>query len=148
MRKAINRLSAIVTSLKLTFKKRAVNSNFFKQIQLPSINNLLTWLLLVWALGALGLGWVVKSLLIVFGVLAIAPIIFIAGAQWWVNRNLIRESCPSCGFEVAALNNTELNCPSCGEALKIANGQVIRPAPQGTIDVSVVEVVSTVVEDE
>ncbi|NJN63081.1 MAG: hypothetical protein HC795_17580 [Coleofasciculaceae cyanobacterium RL_1_1] len=52
-----------------------MNPNRFKplQFQLPSLNSILFFVLLAWVLGAIGLGGLIKSLLVVIVVLAALP---------------------------------------------------------------------------
>ena len=70
------------------------------QHNFEKIRPLLTTLVVVWLLGTLGLGWLVNSLLIIFGLLLITPVIAFVGINWWVKRNLVTDNCPVCGFEI------------------------------------------------
>jgi hypothetical protein len=70
-------------------------------------------------LGAVGLGWVVNSIL---------------------GRNLLAAPCPVCGYELSGLRGQETVCPSCGEALAGTARGFERVAPPGTIEVEAVEV--------
>ncbi|MBE9039218.1 hypothetical protein IQ235_00210 [Oscillatoriales cyanobacterium LEGE 11467] len=89
---------------------------------------------------AIGLGWLVKSFLIVLGLLVLTPFILALGLQWWIGRNLVQDRCPVCEHPLAGLANTPLQCPSCGEALQVKNGGFERSTPPGTIDVDAVDV--------
>lgn len=113
----------------------------------PSLRFWLTLLLVVWALGALGLGWLVKSFVILLAILAVTPILILIGARFWLKRNLIQAPCPVCGFEFASLKNSKTRCPNCGEAVDVQDRQFVRQTPPGTIDVAAVEVQSQAIED-
>jgi hypothetical protein len=125
----------------------------FKTFQLNMshlLSNLRPWLTLfivIWLLGSLGLGWLVNSLLILVGLLFLAPIVLFFGFRWWLQRNLVSDRCPVCGYAVTGLNNTQLQCSNCGEQLSIQEGQIQRFAPDGIIDVSAIEVPSQSLED-
>lgn len=118
------------------------------QLNLAGVGVWLAPLLIVWLLGAIGLGWLVNSILILIGLILIAPPIAFIGLRWWLNRNLIEENCPVCGYELTGLNQTQFQCPSCGEPLKVENRHIERLTPPGTIDVKAVEVSATPIEDK
>lgn len=117
------------------------------QIGMAGISRLLLPFFLVWVLGAIGLGWLVKSLLILFGLILLAPILAFFGFRWWLKRNLVQSQCPVCNFEFVGLNKTEFQCPNCGEPLRVEQGHFNRMVPPGTIDVSAVEVSARQIED-
>ena len=116
-------------------------------LNLSGISNWLIILGIAWLLGSIGLGWVVKSILILISLLLLAPAIAFFGLRWWLNRNLIQDSCPVCSYEFPALNQTQCQCPNCGEPLKIEEGHFKRMTPPGTIDVTAVEVSARQLED-
>lgn len=126
-----------------------MNPNRFKQLQLqlPSLNSILFFVLLAWVLGAIGLGGLIKSLLVVIVILAVLPIGAVLLTQWWVKRNLIQAACPSCGFELTGVKEMALQCPNCGEQLSVFDGKFVRQAQSGTIDVNVVDVDAVSVVD-
>lgn len=117
------------------------------QHNFDKIRPLLTVIAIVWLLGALGLGWLVNSLLIIIGFLLITPVIAFVGINWWIKRNLVTDNCPVCEFEITGINNSQLQCPSCGEKLSVKNNKLSRFAPEGTIDVTAVEVQAKSLED-
>lgn len=110
------------------------------QINLTRLSNWLLIIAIIGLLGSVGLGWLVKSILIFIGILLFAPIIVVIGLRWWLNRNLIQDQCPVCQNEFTALNQTQCQCPSCGEPLKVEQGHFHRLTPPGTIDVQAVNV--------
>lgn len=115
-----------------------------------NLSYLRPWLIVlavVWLLGSVGLGWLVNSVLIILGLLFLAPVLTFIGFRWWLRRNLITDNCPVCNTEIAGLNNTQLQCPSCGEKLLVQNRTLKRFTPKGTIDVTAVEVPSRSIED-
>lgn len=117
------------------------------QIGMAEVSRLLLPFLIIWLLGAIGLGWLVKSLLILFGLLLLAPILAFVGFRWWIKRNLIQSQCPVCHYEFVSLNKSEFRCPNCSEPLKAENGHFSRLVPAGTIDVNAVEVPVQQIED-
>ncbi|WP_017716504.1 hypothetical protein [Kamptonema formosum] len=126
-----------------------MNQNSWKSFQFnfSDAGNWLTALLVIWLLGSIGLGWLVKSILILMGLALIAPALAFFGVRWWLSRNLIEDQCPVCSYEIAALNKTQLQCPSCGEPLQVEQGHLQRLTPPGTIDVKAIEVSAPQLED-
>jgi hypothetical protein len=119
-----------------------VNQNSFKKLQfgLAEVSRLLLPFAVIWLLGSIGLGWLVKSFFILLALLIVTPVIAFLGFRWWLSRNLVQSQCPVCHQESISLQNTEFNCPNCREPLKVENGVFQRLTPPGTIDVSAVEV--------
>jgi Zn finger protein HypA/HybF involved in hydrogenase expression len=111
-------------------------------LKLPAVSNWLVLLGIACLLVSIGLGWLVQSILILFGLLLLTPVVAFFGLQWWLKRNLIEDNCPVCQHEFPALNQTQFQCPNCGEPLKIEQGHFHRLTPPGTIDVTAVEVSS------
>ena len=121
----------------------------FKSFQL-NLLNLRPWftlLAVIWLLASLGLGWLVKSLVIIVGLLFLAPIVAFFGFRWWLQRNLVADQCPVCRYEFTGLNNSQLQCPNCGESLLVQNNHFQRFTPEGTIDIQAVEVPAKSLED-
>ncbi|NEQ67061.1 MAG: hypothetical protein F6K21_16460 [Symploca sp. SIO2D2] len=110
------------------------------QLNLSGAGCWLTLLATFLLVGTVGLGFVVKSILFVIGLLLILPVIGWLGLRWWLDRNLIKDQCPVCGYNFTAVNQTQCQCPSCGETLKIEQGHFVRFNPPGTIDVEAVDV--------
>lgn len=109
-------------------------------LKLPAVSNWLVLLLIACVLVSIGLGWVVKSILILVGFLLLTPVVAFFGLQWWLKRNLVEGNCPVCQYELTALNQTQCQCANCGEPLKVEQGIFSRLTPPGTIDVTAVEV--------
>ncbi|WP_413175710.1 hypothetical protein [Anabaena azotica] len=117
------------------------------QFNLEKLRPWLTLLAVAWLLASLGLGWLVNSLLIIFGLLLVTPVIAFFGFRWWLQKNLVTGQCPVCGYELTGLNNSQLQCQNCGEQLSVQNNQFSRFAPEGTIDVTAIEVPAKSLED-
>ncbi len=117
------------------------------QLNLSSVGRWLTLLITFLLLGAIGLGWIVKSILILVGLAIVAPAIGWLVFRWWLRRNLVEDKCPVCAYEFTGFNRTECQCPSCGEPLKVEKGHFNRLTPPGTIDVEAVEVSTRQIED-
>ncbi len=121
----------------------------FKTFQ-SNLSHLRPWLtlfIIIWLLGTFGLSWLVNSFLIILGLLFILPVIAFVGFRWWLQRSLVADNCPVCETEITGLNNTQLQCPSCGEKLLVRNRTLQRFTPEGTIDVTAVEVPAKTIED-
>ncbi|MCZ0903311.1 hypothetical protein ON021_25795, partial [Microcoleus sp. HI-ES] len=56
---------------------------------------------------SIGLGWIVKSVLILVAFLLLTPVVAFVALQWWLKRNLIEDNCPVCQYEFTALNQTQ-----------------------------------------
>jgi ribosomal protein S27E len=97
-------------------------------------------LAVIWLLGFIGLGWLVKVSLILLALLFVTPVILVVGLRWWLKRNLVQAQCPVCGYEFVGFSQNQFRCPSCSEALTAQNGQFVRLTPPGTIDVDAIEV--------
>lgn len=124
----------------------------FRRILINTNNSgfgcLLTFIIVSLLLGSVGLKWVVNGVLIVIALSLITPVIAFWIFRWWLQRNLVEDKCPVCGYEFTGFNNIESRCPSCGEVLKIESGSFQRITPPGTIDVDVVEVPAQKINDE
>ena len=117
------------------------NSPNLFQVNLPRFQSWLTILAVCLLLGSLGLGWLVKSALVVIGLAIITPIIGFLGFFWWLRRSIIEAECPVCSNPLQGVNGSEIQCTNCGEVLKVDRGQFIRDTPADTIDVIAVEVI-------
>ena len=117
------------------------NSPNLFQVNLPRFQSWLTILAVGLLLGSLGLGWVVKSALVVVGLAIITPIIGFLGFFWWLRRSIVEAECPVCSNPLQGVNGSEIQCTNCGEVLKVDRGQFVRDTPADTIDVIAVEVV-------
>ena len=109
---------------------------------------LLTFLLIAFLLGSIGLGWLVNGFLALMAIILILPVVIWLGVSWWVKRNLVVDRCPVCSYEFTGFNNTECRCPSCSEPLKVEHGHFQRLTPPGTIDVEAIEVSVEAIEGE
>jgi hypothetical protein len=117
-------------------------------VRWQSLRPWLTTFAVIWFLGFVGLGWLIKSFLFIIGFITIAPIIGFMGLRWWVGKNIVQGSCPVCQYEFTALKTTQANCPNCSEQIVIEDGKFQRATSPGTIDVQAVEVTAQVVEDD
>jgi Zinc-ribbon containing domain len=126
-----------------------VNQNSFRNLQfnLSGLNFWLTLLAIAWILGSLGLGWLVKSFVIILGLVIIIPVVVILGGIWWINKNAVTAACPVCGTKTAGINGTEIRCPSCTEPLKVESGRFLRITPPGTVDIEAIDVSVKQIED-
>jgi len=126
-----------------------VNNNFPRILSINDSGSgcLLTLLFIGLLLGSVGLGWLVKSFLVLFALLLITPAIAFWGFRWWLRGNLVEDRCPVCSYEFTGFKRTECRCPNCGEPLKVEAGRFQRITPPGTIDVEAIEVSAKQLED-
>jgi hypothetical protein len=117
------------------------NSPNLFQVNLPRFQSWLTIVAVCLLLGSLGLGWLVKSALVVIGLAIITPMIGFLGFFWWLRRSIVEAECPVCSNPLQGVNGSEIQCSNCGELLKVDRGQFVRDTPADTIDVIAVEVI-------
>lgn len=110
------------------------------QLDFSGVGCWLTTFAIVWLLGAAGLGWLVKSLAFLFVLLLVAPVVGFLGFRWWLQRNLVQGACPVCATPLTGLNKAQIACPNCGTALQVTPSGFQRFTPDGTVEVSAVEV--------
>lgn len=127
-----------------------MNQNGYRSLKLnlSGISFWITLLVIFWVLGAVGLGWLVKSFLVLVGLVLVAPLIGFMALQWWLKRNLIEAQCPVCRYQFTSINGMQSRCPNCSEPLKIENGSLVRLTPPGTVDVEAIEVSTQQIEDK
>lgn len=124
-----------------------MNQNSYSSIQFSGLRFWVTLLAIVWLLGSIGLGWLVKSFFILLAIILITPVIAFLGFRWWLKRNLVVDRCPVCDFESVGINHTQLRCPNCSEPLKVEQGHFLRLTPPGTVDVDAIDVTVKQLED-
>ena len=117
------------------------------QVNLSGLRFWITTFAIIWFLGIIGLGWLVKSFFIFLGLLILAPIVAVLVFRWWLKRNLVEGQCPVCSSSLAGFNNMQLACPSCGEPLVVENRTFQRLTPPGTVDVDAIDVSVKQLED-
>jgi len=69
-----------------------VNQDSLKNFQIgfAEVSRFLLPFAMLWLLGAIGLGWLVKSFFILVGLILVTPVIAFFGFRWWLRRNLIQ----------------------------------------------------------
>ncbi len=115
------------------------NPNLF-QIGLPRFQSWLTIGVICLVLGSLGLGWLVKSALILIGLAIFMPMIGFAGFFWWLRRRIVIADCPVCSYSLQTIEGSEIQCENCGEMLQVIQGKLLRDTPPDTIDIIAIEV--------
>jgi predicted RNA-binding Zn-ribbon protein involved in translation (DUF1610 family) len=107
----------------------------------------LTFIAATILLTSVGLGWLVNGFLIFLAVLFMLPVALYFGFSWWMTRKLAFDKCPSCGEEITGFKDRVFNCPHCGETIEVVSGKFKRATPEGTIDVSAIDVSVQQLED-
>ncbi len=95
------------------------------------------WGGLIWLVLTGRIGWIFDSFLYLLLFFSVAPIVGVIALRWWLNRQLVQGTCPSCGARVAGLRNQPFQCISCGQMVRGENGgdfSVNDPA-SATIDI-------------
>ncbi|HSM82056.1 MAG TPA: hypothetical protein VLS96_10230 [Nodosilinea sp.] len=119
-----------------------MNQNRPNQIQL-NFSGLGCWLTLIgviWLLGAIGLGWVVKSLAVLVVLVLAAPVLGFIGLRFWLRRNLVQGPCPVCATDLTGIKGAETRCLNCGTPLRTEAEGFARLTEAGTIDVTAVDI--------
>ncbi|NJL49415.1 MAG: hypothetical protein HC929_20690 [Leptolyngbyaceae cyanobacterium SM2_5_2] len=119
-----------------------MNQPEFRQFQF-NLSGIGCWLVLlgvIWLLGAVGLGWLVKSLAVLVVLIMLAPVLLFVGLRFWLKRNLIQANCPVCSAPLTGLKGAETLCPSCGTPLRVSADGFQRLTDDGTIDVTAVDI--------
>jgi hypothetical protein len=116
------------------------NSPKVWQVNLAGIQPWITFVAICFLLGSLGLGWILKSALLLLGLVILLPVVAIGGFLIWSRLNVVQAACPVCEMALTGFKGAALDCPNCGEALKADRGAFVRIAPPNTIDVAAVEV--------
>lgn len=119
-----------------------MNQPGFRQIQF-NLSGLGCWLVLfgvIWLLGAVGLGWLVKSLAVIVVLILLIPVFAFVGLRFWLRRNLVQAHCPVCTTPLTGLKNAATQCPNCGTVLTTTATGFQRQREEGTIDITAVDV--------
>ncbi len=127
---------------------RGASNAQINQINLSGLGCWVTAIAVIWLLGSVGLGWIVKSIFVLVGLILVAPVIGFFLFRWWLSRNLIEADCPVCKTPLAGLNQTQMTCPACSTPLQVTRDGFQRFTPAGTVEVSAVEVSGEGSEDE
>ena len=127
-----------------------MNPNRSNQLQL-NFSGLGCWVAIlgsIWLLGAVGLGWVVKSLAVLVVLVLVAPVLGFVGLRFWLRRNLVQGPCPVCSSALTGIKGAETACLSCGTPLRADADGFSRLTEAGIIDVTAVDVVDVTVESQ
>lgn len=124
-----------------------MNPNDMRSLQLRGLGVWIVTLFLLVGIGSILPDWLINLFFVLAGLAIIAPVAGFFGLRWWLQRNLVQESCPVCSAPVSGLKTTNLQCQNCGEPLQFENGKIKRVTPPGTVDVDVVDVTAQVIED-
>ena len=110
------------------------------QINFSGLGCWLTVIAVAWLLGAIGLGWIVKSIAFIFVLILVTPVLAFFGFRWWLKRNLIEDNCPVCDTQLAGLKKAQTVCPNCRTQLQVTATGFERFTPEGTVEVNAVDV--------
>lgn len=110
------------------------------QLNLSGLGCWLTVIAIIWLLGAIGLGWLVKSIFVLMALILIAPVLAFIGFRWWLQRNLVEGNCPVCQTPLTGLKNAQTACPNCQTPLQVKAEGFQRYTPEGTVEVNAVDI--------
>jgi predicted RNA-binding Zn-ribbon protein involved in translation (DUF1610 family) len=116
------------------------NSPKVWQLNLAGIQPWINFVLICVLLGSLGLGWILKSALLLVGLVILLPVVAIVGFWGWSRLNLVQAACPVCDMQLTGFKGAAIDCPNCGEAVKAERGSFTRVALPNTIDIAAVEI--------
>uniref|UniRef100_A0A7N0RE17 Uncharacterized protein n=1 Tax=Kalanchoe fedtschenkoi TaxID=63787 RepID=A0A7N0RE17_KALFE len=97
----------------------------------------LTYLTMTGQIGVVfdAIGWVVDTLVSISLLVVIVPIIGIGAFLWWAGKDVVQDTCPSCGQEFQtfkSLLNEELqSCPYCGQPFSVVDGKFANGSGSG-----------------
>lgn len=124
-----------------------MNPNNMRSLQIRGLGVWIVTLLILVGIGSILPDWLVNAVFVLIGLALIAPVLGFLGLRWWLQKNLVQESCPVCSAPLSGLENVKLQCPSCGSPLEVKQGKISRMTPPGTVDVEAVEVQVEVLEE-
>ena len=93
-------------------------------------------LAVVLLLSAVGLGWIVASLIGLLVFLLSLPILLLLGFRWWLRGTITTDECPVCYVKSEAIEGSRFGCPNCGELLYVADGQFHRQVSSDVVEVA------------
>lgn len=87
------------------------------------------------------IGILFDSFLILFAILTIVPVLAVVAFRWWINRQLVQGTCPSCGADVTGLRNQPFQCMSCGNTVILEQGDFsVKDPSSATVDIEAKEI--------
>lgn len=103
---------------------------------------ILLWAGLAWLVLTGRIGVLFDSFLILFAIVTIVPVIAMVGFRWWINRQLVQGTCPSCGAMVTGLKGQSFQCNVCGNTMQGENtgNFSVKDPSKATIDIDAKEV--------
>lgn len=109
-------------------------------LQSPT-GQLVLWAGLAWLVFTGRIGMLLDSFLVLFAVLTIVPVLAVVGFRWWINRQLVQGTCPSCGAQVTGLRNQAFKCMTCGNTVMGERGDFsVKDPSSATIDIDAKEI--------
>ncbi|PXF46942.1 hypothetical protein BWQ96_03280 [Gracilariopsis chorda] len=110
-------------------------------LQSPS-GQVVLWGGLVWLVLTGRIGIIFDSFLVLFAVVTIVPVAAMLGFRWWINRQLVQGTCPSCGASVTGLKGRAVNCAVCGNIVETENtgNFSVKDPSSATIDIDAKEI--------
>lgn len=79
------------------------------------------WGGLIWLVITGRIGWIFDSFLYLLLFFSVVPIVGVLVLRWWLNRQLVQGTCPSCGSAVTGLKNQPFQCMNCGQVVRGEN---------------------------
>lgn len=85
-----------------------------RQFLQSQTGQLFVWGGLFWLLISGQIGWILQSFFFLLFMCSVVPVLGILVLRFWLNRQLVQGSCPSCGAPVTGLKGRSFQCMSCG----------------------------------
>lgn len=100
------------------------------------------WAGLAWLVVTGRIGFIFDSFLVLFAFVTIVPVLAVLAFRWWLSRQLVQGTCPSCGSVVTGLKGQSFPCTVCGNTVQGENtGDFsVKDPTSATIDIDAKEV--------
>lgn len=100
------------------------------------------WAGLVWLVITGRIGFIFDSFLVLFAFVTIVPVLAVLGFRWWLSRQLVQGTCPSCGSVVTGLKGQSFPCTVCGNTVQgeTTGNFSVKDPTSATIDIDAKEI--------
>lgn len=100
------------------------------------------WIGLVWLVLTGRIGFIFDSFLFLFAFVTIVPVLAVLAFRWWLSRQLVQGTCPSCGASVTGLKGQNFPCAVCGNTVQgdPSGSFSVKDPATATIDIDATEI--------